>query len=187
MGKSRHPQARMGRSVCGNFHKHNGGMIMLRILTFITLAYCGAAPTAHGYVLAIAGAQGFGDQPFIDLIQQVASDEELVFEFERPSGCTNFYTSPTVGADVLNGDGFIILLAPTGPVPGAPDWPLARIDSKQRYRISGATCRALIYHANAGSIYTLLASVMVQARSAVGSTLELGIRRPMTISMALSP
>lgn len=99
-------------------------MRYVRTIAFAVVATL--TPAAHAYIIAIAGAAGFEDQPFIDLIQSLATEEQLIYDSERPAGCTNFYTSPTVGPNFLNGEGYLIILEPTGPNSPAPDWPMAR-------------------------------------------------------------
>lgn len=98
--------------------------VMFRL---VALASAVGVPAAHAHVLAIAGAAGFEDQPFISLVQQLAASERAIYQNERPAGCTIFFESPTTGADVMKGPGYTILIAPTGPFGAmAPDWPSAR-------------------------------------------------------------
>lgn len=85
--------------------------------------------SAYGHILALGGAGGLGfdEQPFINLVQQLAVVERAVYDNDRPAGCTNFHTSPTCDSNVMKGDGYTILLRPTGDFGAmSPDWDLAR-------------------------------------------------------------
>ena len=78
---------------------------------------------AYGHILAVGGAVNFDDQPFINMVQQLAAAERAIYESERANGCTVFFESSSLQSNAMKGPGYTIILRPTGDSGDIfPDW-----------------------------------------------------------------